>query len=43
MKVQVNTRITKDVKDKLKEKAESKGMTVSEYIRFLITKDLETK
>jgi len=40
---QTNIRLSETIKNKLKEKAEEKGMNVSEYIRYLILKDLEEK
>lgn len=40
---QTNIRLTEDVKNKLTEKALKKGMKLSEYIRYLINKDLEEK
>lgn len=40
---QTNIRLTEDIKNQLKEKAEKKGMKISEYIRYLILKDLEKK
>lgn len=40
---QTNIRLTEDIKNKLQEKAEKKGMKTSEYIRYLILKDLEEK
>ena len=39
----VNFRITESQKEKVKAKAEELGMSVSEYLRYLITKHLEDK
>lgn len=38
---QVNLRLSEDIKKQVEIKAASAGMTVSEYIRYLITKDLK--
>lgn len=38
---QVNVRLSDDVKKKLEDKAATVGMSVSEYVRYLITKDLK--
>lgn len=38
---QVNIRLTEDIKNQLTLKGKTKGMKVSEYIRYLIMKDLE--
>ena len=39
----VTIRLSQGIKDRLKEKAKEQGMAVSEYVRYLIMKDLETK
>lgn len=38
---QTNIRLTEDIKVELTKKAKTKGMKISEYIRYLIIKDLE--
>jgi predicted DNA-binding protein len=38
---QVNVRLSLDIKKQLENKAQTVGMTVSEYIRHLIIKDLQ--
>jgi len=38
---QINIRLSEDIKKKVEEKAEKHGMTLSEYVRYLITKDLK--
>lgn len=38
---QINIRVTEDIKQRLELKAQKTGMKVSEYVRFLIIKDLE--
>jgi predicted DNA binding CopG/RHH family protein len=40
---QINIRLREDIKKKLEEKAERSGFKVSEYVRYLINKDLERK
>ena len=40
---QVATRLGKTVRKKAEEYSKSKGITLSEYIRFLVLKDLEDK
>jgi predicted DNA-binding protein len=40
---QTNIRLSDEVKKRLEIKAKRNGMTVSEYIRYLINKDLETE
>ena len=39
----VTIRLSQDIKERLKEKAEKLGMSISEYVRHLIIIDLETK
>jgi len=39
----ITIRLTEDIKNQLKEKAKQYGMATSEYVRFLISKDLEKK
>lgn len=38
---QINIRLSADMKKQLDEKAENAGMTSSEYVRYLITKELQ--
>lgn len=40
---QTNIRLPLETKKKLEEKANKEGMSLSEYIRYLIFKDLEKK
>jgi predicted DNA binding CopG/RHH family protein len=40
---QTNIRLPEDIKNQIKDKADSVGMTISEYIRFLIINDLKNK
>lgn len=37
----INIRVTEDIKKQIEIKAEKLGMSVSEYVRFLILKDVE--
>lgn len=37
----INIRLSADIKKLLEEKANKLGMAISEYVRFLILKDLE--
>jgi predicted DNA binding CopG/RHH family protein len=39
----INIRVSTDIKKQVEEKAAKLGMAVSEYIRYLILKDLEQK
>ena len=38
---QINIRLTEDIKKRLEEKADKSGLTISEYVRYLILNDLE--
>jgi predicted DNA binding CopG/RHH family protein len=40
---QINIRITEDVKKRLESKSSKFGMNVSQYVRYIVMKDLEEK
>lgn len=42
-KTNVNIRLSINIKEMAQKKAEQMGMSLSEYVRYLIMRDLETK
>lgn len=40
---QINTRVSPEIKKRMEEKAKSLGMSISEYMRHLIIKDIQEK